>query len=134
MSDKTSEIFEESTSNILRDLSKNEAGLDQARPNSPEVSDIKNQAEILKKYQNGEATEEDLLRALGRKFLKFGAQAESTAKNPELDIKVRHFSVYTRRQGKLNVYFAFTPVNQNEWKEKVPNSPILENNEYHSGK
>ena len=91
-------------------------------------------AEILKKFQNGEATEEETLRALGKKFLKCGASSDQSEQKPELDIKIRHFSVYTRRQGKMNVYFAFTPVNPNEWKEKIPKSPALENNEYHSGK
>ena len=58
---------------------------------------------------------------------------EDGCAKPEFDVKLENFSFYTRKQGRINSYFKFKPVDYAEWTEKMPAEQNKEENEFFSG-
>lgn len=91
--------------------------------------------EILKRYQNGELSEEEILNALGnmRESKLTSSQQDDCPSNFEFDLQIHNFAFYTRRQGRINVYFSFTPMKPSEWATKIMQNGPSEENEKYSG-
>ena len=103
-------------------------------PNKPSLNSKMN--EILLKFQNGEASEEETLKALGKTGqIRYGMDPNhvDSCTKPEFDVKISNFSFYTRRQGRINVYFSFTPVDFEAWSKKIPNCEATGEDEKYSG-
>ena len=75
------------------------------------------------KFQKGETSEKDALNAIGvpKGHIRYGIHpdAADSCPKPEFDVKVSHFSFYTKREGKIAAYFSFVPDNLEDWQEKI---------------
>ena len=78
--------------------------------------------EILSKFQKGETSETEALKAMGKEgHIRYGLHPDQvdTCIKPEFDVKIQSFSFYTKSEGKIAVYFSFTPDNQERWNSKI---------------